>query len=249
MNLRFNLLTVILLLLLIGVVAYFLGAYTPAKVRAAEAKYAEAKAAVEEVNKKLDEEIRQLEQEKTVIQGRLLEAEKQIAVLKTDLEKSRGALIVALNKVRKMTDDEVVRNTRIYLNAYLEKSRPAEAFRATEKDLYLTPVNAAWSFPTMKVNLEVLVEHNSLKLAQVPVLEEWNKKLETQKSECAQLVANQEAITKSTREQYQNEMKLRRQCEELNTTLKRQLRSGKVKSLVIGSGVGAGVVLLLSLLK
>ena len=62
MNFRFNLLTVILLLLLIGAVAYFLWAYTPAKVKA--------------------------------------------AALTSDLDKSRGDLMVALNKVRKMTDDK-----------------------------------------------------------------------------------------------------------------------------------------------
>lgn len=243
-----NVTSIVLILIVIAAVCYFLLFYTPSKLKQAEEEYMKLRDDLVAKNKELDDHIKELEADKKEIFEKLSAEEEKTAKLETEIQKGKARLANQLAKIKKMPDDEVVIKTRTYLNEYLEETEPEEKTKILEKDIFKMKTNVNWSFLAMGTNLSALTERKYLKFTLKSQLEGKVTSLENQKGYFSNLYDKQLAITEDWTKKYENEQVLRKESESLYEVCKKQLGSGKLKSFLFGSGLGAGVGLLISLL-
>jgi len=244
-----NITTIILIIIVIGAFCFFLFSYTPSKLKKAEEEYTALKKSLEEKNKESKARIKVLEMEKDEIRKKIQAEEEKSEKLEREIETGEKKLATALARIKRMPDDEIVNETRVYLNEYLQKTKTEEPKNISDKDIFKMRNNVSWSFFAMKTNFSVLTEHESLKFTLVPKLEEKAGSLEKQKTHYFSLYKKQLGITEECENMYENEKALREKCESTYEICKKQLGKGKVKSFLMGSGVGAAIVFVLTLIK
>ena len=251
MALKFNinLSTIILIIIVIASSCFFLFIFTPSKLKQAEKEYEQMKKDLENKNVELETHIQELEMHKSDLLKNLAAEKERSELLEGRIRKGQRELKNALSQIQKMTDDEVVINTRSYLNEFLV-AKEAEATEVISgEDIFKMKNNVAWSFSAMRTNYSVLTEHKYLAFTLKPQLEEKCQNLESQKDQYSELYETQLGITEDRTKMYVNEKTLRENSESLYDLCKKKLRTSKVKSFLLGSGVGAAFVILISLVK
>ncbi len=251
MALKFNinLSTIILIIIVIASFCFFLFIYTPSKLKQAEKEYEKLKKDLENKNVELETHIQELEKHKSNLLKNL-EAEKERSeLLEGRIKQGQRDLRTALAQIQKMTDDEVVINTRSYLNEFLAAKEAEVTEQISREDIFKMRNNVAWSFGAMRTNYSVLTEHKYLAFTLKPQLEEKCQNLESQRDQYSELYETQLGITEDRTKMYENEKTLRVNSESLYELCKKKLRTTKVRSFLLGSGVGAALVLLISLAK
>lgn len=241
--------TIILIIVVIAVFCFFFFYYTPSKLKQAEKEYEEMKESLEKKNRELASHIKELEERKKDIEDNLLAEKERGRQLEKEIREGERRILRLLSEIQKLTDDEIVINTRIYLNEYLAEKKAEDTEKISEGDIFNTKKNVTWSFRAMKTNYSVLIEHKYLAFTLKPQLEEKCENLENQRDYYSDLYDTQLGITEDRTKMYDNEKALREQCESIYDVCKKQLRSSKVKSFLLGSGLGAALVLIISLVK
>lgn len=251
MALKFNinLSTIILIIIVIVSSCFFLFIYTPSKLKQAEKEYEQMKKNLENKNVELETHIKELEQSKNAIYRNLLAEKERGELLEGRIRKGQRELKNALSQIQKMTDDEVVINTRSYLNEFLAAKEVEGPEEISGEDIFKMKNNVAWSFSAMRTNYSVLTEHKHFAFTLKPQLEEKCQNLESQRDSYSELYKTQLGITEDRTKMYINEKTLREKSESLYDICKKQLRTTKVRSFLLGSGAGAVLVILISLLK
>ncbi|MCU0285080.1 MAG: hypothetical protein MUF15_01655 [Acidobacteria bacterium] len=243
---------VILFIIVIAVVIIFFSffyTHNQDALKKAEEEYNALKKDLLNKNELLEKEIAAINADKIRIEKELSLEKERSTQLKSELNNTKEKLKAQLSQVEKMPDNEIVSNTRNFLSLYIRENPINGKNMLAQNDLFQTNTNVNWSFLSMRLNLGILTEHHNWRTEFIPKLEAESASFKKQSEYNSNLYAEEKKVSEKRNEQYENERTLRLKSESLYGTCKKTLKSGKIKSFLIGGGIGAGLVLILSLLK
>ncbi|HLP44831.1 MAG TPA: hypothetical protein VK469_02735 [Candidatus Kapabacteria bacterium] len=240
--------TILIIIIIIAIIGFFWFFYTPGALKKAEDKYNVEKTGLLSKTEALEKEIAIINENKIKIEGELKLEKVKTAQLDKKLNETSASLAAIKDRINKMPDSDVTKNTKVILTQNIQENPFDGKTQLADADLIQKNDKVIWAFFPMKVNLRILEEYKNFK-TKFPSLEEKCTSLEKQSNYYNDLYQAEQNISKDRKEQYENEKTLRLKSEDLYSTCKKQIKAGKTKALLIGGGVGAGLVLLLMLLK